>query len=322
MAPYAVLGWQYIGSVSALLGTAYGAMALSKTVLLAAALFLARAGYLQARRWRVRPEAGADRHVVPSLEAEAATVLVVLLAAAALTSQPPAVDVKDRPTPAEVASVFAPKRPQLVPPPYREMLANAAPSLDPFAEPGLLDRVQSNFNHNVCGILVLIAATAALLGRAVRARAARHWPLLLLSLGAFLLALGEPNGWPFGSESFFATLLAPSVLVHRSATVLVIALAVLEWRVQAGGLAATRWRYAFPLLSLAGGALLLTHSHSVLAARWAFLIEVSHDAIGLLAVLTGVTRWLELRREEERRSLAWPAFMALIGLVLLFYRET
>ncbi len=323
LATAAVLAWQYVGSVGALLGTAYGAMALSKAILMVAALLLARAGYLQARRWRTRPDvAGSDPHLVPRLEAEAATLLVVLLAAAALTSQPPAVDVKDRPTPAEVAGIFAPKRPQLVPPPYREMVESAAPSLDPFAAPGRFDRVQSNFNHNVSGILLLIASMAALLGRATRARLARHWPLLLLPLAAFMLALAEPNGWPFGNEGLFETLLAPSVLLHRAATLLVIALAVFEWRVQAGGLAATRWRYVFPLLCLAGGALLLTHSHSVLAARWAFLIEVSHNAIGVLAVLTGVTRWLELRQGDEHRTLAWPTFMVLIGLVLLFYRET
>ena len=169
---------------------------------------------------------------------------------------------------------------------------------------------------------MLLAAAVALLGRAARARIARHWPLLLLPLAAFLLAFAEPNGWPFGTEGFFATLRSPAVLLHRAATGLVLALALFEWRVQAGGLGATRWRYAFPILCFVGGALLLTHSHSVLAARWAFLIEVSHDAIGLLAVLMGVSRWLELRSGHERRALAWPALMALVGLVLLFYRET
>jgi putative copper resistance protein D len=322
LASAALLALRYVGSVGALVGTAYGVMVLAKAALLATALALARAGFAAARRRRAgRADAAPERETTPRLEAEAATVLVALLAAAALTSQPPAVDVGDRPTPREVAGVFAPKRPQLTPPPHGAMVAQAAPSLDPFATPGVLDRLQSAFNHNVSGILVALAAAAAFLGRLARARAARHWPLLLLPLAAFVLLLGEPNGWPFGPEGFFETLLAPAVLVHRVAPLLVVALALFEWRVQAGGLAATRWRFAFPLLCVAGGALLLTHSHTAFAARWAFLIEVSHSAIGLLAVLMGVSRWLEVRRGVERRVAVWPALMALIGLVLLFYRE-
>jgi putative copper resistance protein D len=114
------------------------------------------------------------------------------------------------------------------------------------------------------------------------------------------------------------------VLLHRLSTVLVVALALFEWRVRVGGLGATRWRYAFPLLAVLGGALLLTHSHSVSALKWTYLMEVSHNAIGLLAVVLGIARWLELRTPApERRAYGtvWTTCMALIGLVLLFYRE-
>jgi putative copper resistance protein D len=115
------------------------------------------------------------------------------------------------------------------------------------------------------------------------------------------------------------------VLTHRLATLLVVGLAVFEWRVRAGPLGGTRWRFAFPLLCVAGGALLLTHSHAVGALKWAFLIEVSHNALGVLAVLMGIGRWLELRLPEAaRRAPAglWLACMTLAGLVLLFYRES
>jgi putative copper resistance protein D len=74
-----------------------------------------------------------------------------------------------------------------------------------------------------------------------------------------------------------------------------------------------------------GGALLLTHSHSVQAVKWAYLVELSHNAIGLLAVLVGLGRWLELRSPDAatRRTsgLLWPTCMVLVGLVLVFYRE-
>jgi hypothetical protein len=53
-------------------------------------------------------------------------------------------------------------------------------------------------------------------------------------------------------------------------------------------------------------------------------MEVTHNAIGLLAVGVGMARWLELRTPgAERRAygIVWTTCMALIGLVLLFYRE-
>jgi putative copper resistance protein D len=322
----AFLGWRYIATASGLVGTAYGAMVLTKIGLMATALILGARNFRASRRWRrgsaTAGEVGGVRSLV---EAEAGVLVVIVLAAAALTSQPPAVDVREQATPREVAEVFAPKRVQLSRPPYRELVATAAASLDPYALPGPYDRAQSNFNHNVSGLLVLVVALGALLDRTGKLPAARHWPLAFLLLAAFMLMLAEPNGWPFGPEGFFETLLAPAVLLHRLATALVVALAVFEWRVRVGGLAATRWRFAFPVLAGAGGALLLTHSHSVLAAKWAYLIEVSHNAIGLLAVLIAVGRWLELRSPDSaaRRAygLVWPACLVLVGLVLVFYRE-
>ena len=323
----ALLGWRYVATADRLVGTAYGAMVLTKVALMGAALLLGARSFLAARRWRRRGEATVrETGTVRSLvEAEAGVVLVIVLAAAALTSQSPSVDVRETATPREVVEMFSPKPPRLVPPPYREMVATAAPSLDPYAEPGPFDRAQSNFNHNVAGLLVIIVALGALLDRSGVLPAARHWPLAFLALAAFMLVLAEPNGWPLGPEGLFETLLSPSVLLHRIATALVVALALLEWRVRVSGLAATRWRFAFPLLAGVGGALLLTHSHSVQAVKWAYLVELSHNAIGLLAVLVGLGRWLELRSPDAatRRTsgLLWPTCMILVGLVLVFYRE-
>lgn len=92
-----------------------------------------------------------------------------------------------------------------------------------------------------------------------------------------------------------------------------------------GGLAETRWRYVFPLLCLTGGALILTHSHTLLAVKSQFLIEVSHSMLGFFAVTTGVGRWLELRVLLTANRLPgwiWSFSLVMVGLVLLFYRET
>jgi len=303
-------------------------MLLTKVALMGCLLFLGGMNFLAIRRWRAdnSPELVMNR--VPSfVELEAAIGITILMAAAALTGQPPAIDVTaEQATPAEVLRVFAPKMPQLTPAPFAAMQSEAQSSLDPYAIPTELQKIQSDFNHNVSGIFVILLGVAALASRSTGARWVRHWPLLFLPFALFLLIVAEPTGWPLGREGFWETLAAPDVLQHRLATLLVVGLGLFEWRVQVGGLAATPWRYAFPLLCGVGGALLLTHSHSVFALKWAFLIEVSHNAIGILAVMMGGGRWLELQlpEGEGRRAagLLWPLCFIMVGVVLLFYRET
>jgi len=207
---------------------------------------------------------------------------------------------------------------------FAEMLASAPSSLDPYALPTALQKIQSDYNHNISGIFIILIGFGAMISQISAVRWTRHWPLLFLPFALFLLCVAEPTGWPLGKEEFWETLAAPDVLQHRFSTLLVIGLGIFEWRVRSGNLAQTRWRYAFPLLCGVGGALLLTHSHSVFAIKSAFLIEVSHNAIGVLALFMGGGRWLELKLEGRERHIAaifWPICLILVGMVLLFYRE-
>jgi putative copper resistance protein D len=320
------LAWHYIGDWRGLVGTGYGAMVLAKTALLGVALFFGARNYFAVKRRRAANAMDAIERKVPAyIEAELALVVCALLTAASLTSQPPAIDVPGkRASLGEVLAFLAPKQPILVPPPHAAFLAGAAPTADAFATPGALEHVQNNFNHNMSGLLVLLVAVAAALDRSGKVAFARHWPLTFLTLAAFVFVFAEPTVWPRGDESFWATLASPAVLQHRLAVLLVIGLALFEWRVRVGGLAATRWRFAFPLLCVTGGAMLLTHSHTVFATRQVFLIELSHAILGLLAVLVGVGRWLELRLPANEARIAgrlWTVCLMLVGLVLMFYRE-
>lgn len=320
------LAWHYIGHWDGVIGTGYGAMVLAKVALLAAALVLAGRNYYATRRWRSGIASDAiERHVPAYVEAELAIVVCALLTAASLTSQPPSIDVPgERAAAAEVLEFLAPKKPILAPPPHAALMAAASSTADAFATPSALEHEQNNFNHNMAGLLVLLVAAGAALDRSGKVRAARHWPLLFLTLAAFVLVYAEPTVWPLGPERFWATLAVPAVLQHRLAALLVVGLALFEWRVQVGGLALTRWRYVFPLLSVAGGAMLLTHSHTVFATKQVFLIELSHAILGLLAVLVGVGRWLELRlpvREARVARQLWTVCLMAVGFVLLFYRE-
>ena len=322
----AYLSWHYIAGVGGLVGTAYGTMLITKVILMVVVLCLGGLNFLAIRHWKANgDERPLIRRVPVFIELEAGIGIIILMAAAAFTAQPPAVDVRAQwATPAEIANVFAPKQPRIAPAPLAEMQASAPSSLDLYALPGRLLKIQSNFNHNISGLFVILLGIAALADRLIKAPWLRHWPLLFLPFALFLLVFAEPGGWPLGREGFWETMAAPDVLQHRLATLLVACLGLFQWNVRAGALATTRWRYAFPLLCGVGGGLLLTHSHSVFAVKWAFLIEVSHNAIGVLAVLMGAGRWLELRLPRRESSLAgcfWPVCLMLVGVVLLFYRE-
>ena len=89
-------------------------------------------------------------------------------------------------------------------------------------------------------------------------------------------------------------------------------------------LAASRAGLVFPLVCAVGGALLLTHSHSLGNVKEEFLAELSHIPLALFAVMAGWSRWLEIRLPlHPTRVLPWiwPTCFTLIGAVLLLYRE-
>jgi putative copper resistance protein D len=98
-----------------------------------------------------------------------------------------------------------------------------------------------------------------------------------------------------------------------------------EWSVQTGRLNRRRAAYVFPLMCIVSGLLLLTHSHSIDDSKEVLLIEMSHTVMAILGLATGWARWLELRSEDGviKRVTAWiwPIGLALIGAVLIAYRE-
>ena len=67
---------------------------------------------------------------------------------------------------------------------------------------------------------------------------------------------------------------------------------------------------AFPLLCAAGGALLLTHNHSIGNIKEELLAEMSHAPIALLGATAGCSRWLELRLPDRRELPARLVYLA------------
>ena len=89
------LSLHYVGDWQRLIGTSYGAMVITKAALLAFALCFGALNSLSVRLWLKNGEDRKISQVAPlSIKAEMWTSLVILCAAAALTSQPPAADIR------------------------------------------------------------------------------------------------------------------------------------------------------------------------------------------------------------------------------------
>jgi len=305
----------YVDGAHGLIGTAYGLMVLTKVVLLGALLALGGLNFVAVRAWW---DEAAPSRIRPLVEVELGVGATVLLVAASLASLPPAVDVvAARATPAEVLTRFTPEWPSFASPPLEALPTDrAAPRTD-------ADRAWSEYNHQVSGLFVLATgglSVAALAG----ARAARHWPLLFLGLAGFILFRSDPEAWPAGPQGFWAGMADVEVAQHRFFVLIVVALGLVEWRVRTGRLRAPWAAGIFPLLCAVGGGLLLVHAHAGQSVKADFLLEVTHAPLGVLALVVGWGRWLEVRLASPGSRLpAWLSAGALVavGALLLLYRE-
>jgi putative copper resistance protein D len=277
------LALAYVGDLAALVGTAYGGMLLAKLSLFAGLLAL---GALNFRAVRRLPP---DRAVLPPrlrrfVEVEAGLAITLLFTAASLGSAPPGVDVRaDRATGREIVERFTPRWPSFSTPSLAE-LAVAAAVDDPLAPRTPADSAWSEYNHNVAGLFVLLIGLLAALHRLGGIGWARHWPLVFLGLSAFLLFRSDPNAWPLSAtQTFLGSLTDPEIVQHRVLALLPAALGLIEWLIQERRLAAPGWARAIPLLIAVGGGLVLAHAHPLIRMKEAYLMEVTHLPLGLLA---------------------------------------
>jgi putative copper resistance protein D len=338
------MAWFYLGistdkSLSGLYGTAYGVMLLSKVYLVAVVMAMGAGNFFLVRRIETAPAELLTR-LRRFSEVEIGLAFTAVLAAASMTSQPPAVDMpNDRATVGEIVARFTPVTPRMTSPAFAALVpstpldvavketqfgAGNAPS-------DANDEAWSEYNHHWAGVIVLAAGLLALLSRLPGrfeslARWARNWPIVFAGLAVFIVLRADPDCWPLGPRPFWASLYAPDVLQHRLYAVLILAFAAFEWGIQTGRTHARWATMVFPLLCAASGALLLTHNHSIGNVKEELLAEMSHTPIALFGATAGWSRWLELRLPDQRKSrfasYVWPVCLILVGLLLLNYRES
>jgi copper resistance protein D len=335
----------YIDSPAAMYGTSYGIMVAVKILFF---LVLISIGALNRRLVRslsrsrdphetelpARPGAARQRMLLRRLlEAEIGIGITAILAAASLTSQPPAADLSiGRVTGTEIYERMKPSWPRLSSSKLTEISASSTQARKRARAAGLPlppahantsgDIAWSEYNHHWAGIFVLVLGLLAAAQR-VHLQRARYWPLLLAGLAVFIFLRADPEGWPLGPDSLWENIQNPENLQHKISALLILLFAAFELRVQLGKARAIA-AYVFPAVCAIGGALLLTHSHSLDNMKEQLLAELSHAPIAIAAVFAGWSRWLELRLPENHAgwmTRVWPACFIVIGGILLNYRE-
>ena len=327
----------YFDSWSAVYGTAYGVMLASKAALFAVLLLLGAVNRSIVNRNSKEDITSRLRYFVAT---EIGLAMAVILIAVSMTTQPPAVDMRaQRVDRATILDRITPRWPRLQTPAVTELTPatrpldkQAAAALPATYVPGEKihtpntpsDIAWSEYNHHWVGLVLLLIGIAAVLARTGRIGIAKHWPLLFILMGVFIFLRADPENWPLGPNGFWESFDEAEVLQHRVAVLLVIAFAVFEWRVQ---LRTSKWKYApmvFPAVCVAGGMLLVTHTHSLNNVKEELLAEMSHIPLALLAILAGWSRWLQFqlpKRDQTVVSWIWPLCFSLMGAILLNYRE-
>jgi putative copper resistance protein D len=326
------LAWFYVGTWNGLYGTSYGVLLMAKIYLLLVMLLMGVGNWLMVQRLNTDPQSLLAK-LRRFAEAEVGLGFTIILAAASMSSQPPAVDVPNQVSRQVIAARMHPQAPrlkspsvsQLTPPTSIETEVQVA-EFHPTGSSDDTDRKWSEYNHHWAGLIVLAAGLLAFLSRFRGMHWARFWPLSFAGLSVFILLRADPENWPLGPRPFWASFSSPDVLQHRAAAVLILCFAAFECAVQAGKLR-VRWAsMIFPAMCALGAAVLLTHNHAPSDVQEDLLASLSHTPIALLGATAGWGRWLELRLPPSRTAriagFLWPLFLAAAGLVLVNYRET
>jgi putative copper resistance protein D len=172
------------------------------------------------RRWRINGDLTSLVHKVPYyIEAETFLLATILFLAAALSSQPPAIDIKNRTASVwEVVNMFMPSLPRIHSPSHEELLAGEPGRVAVVNKtPSLVAKEWSDYNHNVSGILLAAMGLIAMLSYA-RAHGyawTRYWPLGFIGLGIFVFFRSDAETWPLGQLAPFATAKCFNIVLPR-----------------------------------------------------------------------------------------------------------
>jgi copper resistance protein D len=210
--------------------------------------------------------------------------------------------------------------------------ANIAVDPDTTPEKLLADKLESEFNHHLAGLLVLVAGLFLLADGSVRERwlVGRYlWPLCFLLSGVFILIFSDTELWPFASQSwYFGLTHHMEVLQHKTFAVMLLVVSVIELRRARGTLQAKWSGWVFPAVALTGSVMLLFHDHQG-GMHGPDHMEIMHriqfEHFGFAVTGFGIA----LSKGLSETPIAWrpffqrlfPTLLVVLGALLLVYVE-
>ena len=198
----------------------------------------------------------------------------------------------------------------------------------------LADKKESEFNHHLAGIFVILAGLFILSGERVQNRfqAIKYaWPLCFLLSGIFVMVFSDTELWPFGPKNWWVGVFGPGnfeVLQHKTFALILLVLGVIEI-LRAKGTIKSLWAaWVFPVLAAAGSVMLLFHSHDAGmhgpdAMSTMHHIQMQHFSYAALGVGIAITKGVADTETSWSRvsRYVWPTLMVILGLVLARYTE-
>jgi putative copper resistance protein D len=196
----------------------------------------------------------------------------------------------------------------------------------------LADKKESEFNHRLAGLFVIVAGIFILSESYLAKRwpLVRYaWPMCFLAVGLFVLVFGDTEIWPFGPQTpWYAITHSGEDLQHKIFSVILLAIGYVELQRARGRLRAPWAKWFFPVTGVVGATLLLFHVHNgdmqaPHAMETMEHIQKQHRwfaATGLgVALANGLAgtpqKWQQLFKK------AWPALLIVLGILLTQYAE-
>ena len=200
------------------------------------------------------------------------------------------------------------------------------------AERLLADKKESEFNHHLAGLLVILAGVFIL----VKERLVKYWPLApfvwpmcFLAAGLFLLVFSDTEIWPFGPQTpWYAVTHNPEDLQHKLFAIILLVLGFVEFQRAKGRFQASWMVWFFPIAASAGAVMLLFHVHSgdmraPNAMETMEHIQQQHRLFASAGLGIAVTSFLAETPQASRKIFKniWPVLLVALGILLMLYTE-
>jgi len=206
-------------------------------------------------------------------------------------------------------------------------------AVDPQAQAKLLaDKRESEFNHHLAGLFVLLAGLIILADGSLGDRfrfASLAWPVCFLLSGLFVLVWSDTELWPFGPQSWFYGLTHHvEVLQHKVFAILLLILGVIEFQRTRGVLKSAWASWVFPVVAVIGSAMLFFHDHQAGMhganhMEVMELIQTEHLSFAIAGIGIGLSKGLAETRFGWRPFFErlFPALLIVLGSLLMVYVE-